>query len=316
MKEEATLRSALSDILRGFSVFEIGTQKVYIKHLGLRDSVDFEEIYEKYYNMLQRKGVESEKEILEKFHKQNLWSEEKEIEIQKLKQELDVAQNTLDKIFIKEQAKEVKKYVEETKKKYALAFNIKWGFIKHSREVLTNKKVNEYYIIKSLYKDSEFKENFISEEQENDIDFDLNPLIAKYQKNIKKCDIEIIKKISIKSFFRDFWDLSDQNHAYHYFGKPISRLTYNQVALSSYAVMFGNIFKNYPEIKSDDPDKIIQLVKRRSELEKRQSESKTRGNQTYVNMSSEEYDAMGITRSGKEDLFEKAMKNGGKLRIR
>lgn len=316
MKEEATLRSALSDILRGFSVFEMGSQKVYIKHLGLKDSVDFEEIYEKYYNMLERKGVESEKEILDRFTKQDLWSEEKEKELKDLGEELDAARQTLDKTFVKEQVKEVKKYVEETEKKYALAFNIKWSFIKHSREVLTNKKVNEYYIIKSLFRDSEFKENFVSEEQQDDADFDLKPLISKYQINIKKYDVEIIKKISIRPFFRDFWDLSDQNHAYHYFGKPISGLTYNQVALSNYAVMFGNIFKSYPEIKSDDPNKIIQLAKQRSEAEKRRANSKNNSNPTYLGMSSDEYESMGIQRPARESLFEKAAKNGGKLVVK
>ena len=316
MKEDAILRSALSDILRGFSVFKVNGKSVYSKHLGLEDSVDYEEVYDEYYNKLKRKGVESEKELLDKFTKNGLWSEEKDSEIKRLKEDIESQKETIDKTFVKEQRVELEKYLKDLEDKYNKIFNIKWGFIRESREILTNKKVNEYYIVNSLYKDGSFSEKFVSEDEKEDADFDFKPFFKGYESIIKKCSIENIKKISIASFFRDFWDLSDANIAYYYFGKPICKLTYNQTTLSNYALIFGNIFKNYPEIKADDPDKIMQLAKQRSEAEKRKANSKSKNSPAYIGMSSDEYESMGMQRPGKEKLFEEALKKGGKLRVK
>ncbi len=315
MKEEAILRSVLSDILKGLSYFEHGSKKVYVKHLKTEDTVDYEDIYDKYYKTLERKGVESEEQLLDRFRKNGLWSEEEEKKLESLKNDVESCQATLDKIFIERDRKEFEKHFREVQKDYNFLYIKKWDFIKNSREVLTNKKINDYYVISSLYKDARLTEKFVSEEENEDIDYDYRPLIKGYDKISQKMSSLNIKKICIKPFFRDSWDLCDSNAAYYYFGKPLYQLTYNQTALANYAIIFGNIFKNYPEIKADDPDKILQLAKQRNEAEKRKANSKSKGSPTYLGMSSDEYSAMGMQRPAKESLFEKAAKSGGKLRL-
>ena len=79
MGKESLLRSALSDILLGYTF--VPSNQSYIKHMGLQDNVERERIYDKYYASLQTKGIETEKSLLQKAVSAELWSKEEEREI-------------------------------------------------------------------------------------------------------------------------------------------------------------------------------------------------------------------------------------------
>ena len=312
-KENFVLKKTLSEILRGFSVFRHESSSVYIKHLNFFDYVDYEIVYDDYFNTLIRKGLETEKQLLERHIKNGLWSEKEDLELARLKEDVDNQKKTLDKIIVESQKEEIQKYLDEITKKYNLLANKKFSLTQNSCEHMTNKKMNEHYILSSLYKSQNFEEKFISEETLDDDDFDIYPFVQGYTEKIKSINLLNIKKICIRPFFRNLWDINDQNHAYHFFGSPTSTLTNYQSLLSDYAIIFGNIFKNFPEIKSDDPEKILQLAQKRVELSKKKN---NKGNQTFPGMTSQEYESMGVQRPNRESLFEQALNKGGKMRIK
>jgi hypothetical protein len=284
LNQESILRSALSDILKGFSFHH--PKGLYIKHLCLDDYVDYERIYENHYERLRKKGVETKDQLLSRAIKNKLWNEDKDLEINALEEEIKINKISLSKCTDRDMRKSMQDLLDENQKRYYLLLAERESFIAPSCEKLTDKKMNEHYVVSSLFKDPEFREPYLSAEEIEDTDTDFGPFIRIYNELSHKCSIENIKKISIQDFFRGSWGLA--KNPYYYFGKPICQITYNQTHLANYAQTFDNIFENYPDIDSDDPDKIIEYAKIRQETDKKG------GNRTFVNMSSEEAQKMGL----------------------
>jgi hypothetical protein len=284
MNQESILRSALSDILKGFSFYH--PKGLYIKHLCLDDYVDYERIYENHYERLRKKGVETKDQLLSRAIKNKLWDEERENEIEDLKEEIETNKTSIEKCPVAEMRQDMEKSLKENEQRYYLLLATKESFIAPSCEKLTDKKMNEHYVVSSLFKDPNFKEPYLSAEEIEDTDTDFGPFIRIYNELSHKCSIENIKKIAIQDFFRGSWGLA--KNPYYYFGKPISQITYNQTHLANYAQVFDNIFENYPDIDSTDPDEIIKFAKIRQETDKKG------GNRTFVGMSNEEAQRMGL----------------------
>ena len=76
---EATRRRRIfRDIVRGYTTTILEDDFVYIKHLTPHDQVELEEIEEKYYKSAQRRGVPTEKEMLDYLKEEGQWTEEDE----------------------------------------------------------------------------------------------------------------------------------------------------------------------------------------------------------------------------------------------
>ena len=97
-----------------------------------------------------------------------------------------------------------------------------------------------------------------------------------------------VKMIATKEFFTSGWRIC--NNAFEYFGKPISKLSFNQTNLANYAKTFTVIFERYPNIKSEDPEEIIRLANSRCKLEQNSNGKDI----DIVGMTHEEADKMGI----------------------
>lgn len=295
MNENSLLRYILSDIIKGYTLDR--EKGIYIKHLTLDDYVDNEILYDNYYQKLRRKGVENNEELLSRMKKLDFWSDEKENQIKELEETLKVNRESSERATIKEMADQLKEEIKKNEKHYYSLLNEKMSFIAGSCETLAEKKVNEYYIIKSLYKDSNFKEPLLTEEDMEDMDTDINKYVKIFVKKMDKFSDKNIKKIAIKNFFRNSWDLAKST--FEYYGQPISQITYYQANLASYAITFGRIFENYPGIDSDDPDQIIEFSKKRREIEKRGKN----GERTLIGMSPSDAEKMGVEQKDIQEKF-------------
>lgn len=303
MKQESILRSALSDILKGYSYDKVN--KMYIKHLRLDDYVDYEEKYDEYFNSLKRRGVETEDELMARVISKGLWSEQKDLEMEDLESSMKVAQETSNKLLLLDQKEAQKKFLDKATYKYNLMVLEKESFTAQSCEALTNRKLNEYYVINSLFEDSEFKKPFISEDDKDDVDFDLSKFIVSYNNLIgTRLVDDTIKRIAISTLFRKSWSVS--KNAYYYFGKPICNLSFLQTSLTEWANEFSYIFENFPNIKGDNPDEILANARL---FQERRSKGHEDGKTTYMNMSSDEANQMGITMPNRAKQFEEATKS-------
>lgn len=302
MKQESIIRSALSDILKGYSYDK--SNKMYIKHLRLDDYVDYEEKYDEYFDKLRKRGVETKDELMARVISKNLWSEKKDLEMEELKSSMEVAQETYDKLMLLDQKEAQKKFLDESTYKYNLMALERESFVAKSCENLANKKLNEYYVISSLFKDPNLSIPFLSEDEREDTDFDLSKFMIAYNSLVAvRLTDDCIKKIAISHLFRKSWRAS--KNAYYYFGKPVCQLSFLQTSLVEWAEEFSFIFENYPNITGDDPDKILESARFAQEMGKK---SKEDGKTTYVGMSHEQAAEMNITMPDRAKQFEEAMK--------
>ena len=297
MKEDSILRSALSEILKGYSYdFE---NSLYIKHMCLDDYVNYERIYSHFYTRLENRGVESSEKLIDRAISQGLWSDHKQSEMDELEGLCKQLRDTVDKALAKDMKDHARKELRENESKYYNFLNQKESITSSSIENLTDKRMNEYYIINSLYEDELLTRKKFNEKDFNEIEQDeLSKFIKSYNKYISKFAISNIKKVVIKSFFRESWDLVD--NSYYYFGKPISKISYYQSHLANHAIIFGGIFKNYPDIDSEDPDEIIEFAKMRQEASRQGGK-----NRTFVGMDSDKMKRAGLKTPDRSAQFSK-----------
>ena len=135
------------------------------------------------------------------------------------------------------------------------------NLIGKTAEQFANKKVNEYYLFISLYKDPQLTCRFYTRDDFNELDQNsLDAIWRLYTDKIALFNNTILKKISLMPLFINLLTLSN-NDPYTFFGKPLINLSFNQIELFQHGKYFINIFQNAkhqppPEI-SNDPDKLI-----------------------------------------------------------
>jgi hypothetical protein len=136
--------------------------------------------------------------------------------------------------------KEIKIYEERL-------FNLqieKNKLIGKTAESFADKKVNEYYLFLSLFKDNKLTEKYFTNEDFNDLsEFELNQLLMAYNKRMELFNNISFKKISLWPNFINLLDLCADN-AYQFFGRPIIELTFYQIQVFSSGKNYKNILNN------------------------------------------------------------------------
>ena len=88
-------------------------------------------------------------------------------------------------------------------------------------------------MVEKLFSDDEFDEIPVTE---------LGDIISSYNKiNSKFTDLNI-QKVTLQDFFSYYMSYSED--PIHFFGLPVTKLTFNQLRLLIYARYFKNIFKS------------------------------------------------------------------------
>lgn len=299
MREESKLRSALSDILNGFCFYK--KEGFYIKHLTLDDYVDFEYKYDSYYSDLRNKKVSNEEELINQAKARDLWSIEEESKIKDLEALIETITESSARLLLHSQKEAQLDYIKELEVEMIILKNKKNSFLNHSCEVLTERKVNEYYLLNSLFKDKELSQPLFTEEEKEDVLLDVPKYFKIQGECLKDISMDNIKMISTKGFFTSGWRLC--NNTFEYFGTPISRLSFHQTNLANYAKTFTTIFERYPNINSEDPDEIIRLANSRSLIE----EKSNGGDVDVVGMTHKEADKMGIKLKDRSRQFSESL---------
>jgi len=298
MSEDSILRSGLSEILKGYS-YSIESN-FYIKHMALDDHVDYERVYSFFYERLKNRGLETSEVLIERAISQDLWSDEKDKKIKDLSELYEQQKLTIQKSLAEDMKNHAKKELRDNQKEYDNLIAQKYGITSSSIESITNNRMNEYYVVNSLYLDKEFKQKKFNEKDFDEIEpEELSKINKSYNKCTEKLSDSNIRKISIKDFFQSSWNLA--TNPYYYFGKPISETTYFQTRLATSANMFANIFKNYPGIESEDPDEIIEFAQMRYEAEKNAGQNKS-----YTGADTEKLRKAGIKVADRSVEFNKA----------
>lgn len=311
------------DILRGFSKVDNSAYgDFYIKHLDSFDSEEIDEKSEEYKNHAVKQGLPSTEEKLKQLREEELWTEEEERKIGDLEKMISNLKITKSKVLLKSQIDQLQKQIDDTHSEVNKLKSEKAGLIGYTSDIYASKKINEYYVLCTSYKDKELKKPLFEKEEFEELqERDITLLIKYYNDVSERAGEENIKRISLSGFFLNNFYLCEDNPQIYY-GQPVINLTYNQCELFSYGKYFKHILsemknKPHPDVM-DDPDKLIELYNVGKNADKLKESMENADATTVVGATNEDLQRMGLKAPADEpqqgiSLAAEAAKKGGKL---
>ena len=324
--ENSLLKSIYMDVLKGYS--EGNTErygKMFIKHLDALTSGEIDETYREFFNKAKNEGLPTNEDQEEYIKDQEIWSRKEDERLVELENALDNLHRTKRKVFLKSQVDSVNEEIEKIQKEHFELIKEKEELLGFTAEKYANKKVNEFYMYKSLYKDAKLTKMFFEEEGFEDISFRaLNDLMVFYNERTIFHNEWNLKRVALSPFFLNYFYLCDDN-PFTFFGKPVVDLTYLQTELFGYARYFKNLLsncKNEPDKELyENPEKLIEYLEGQKMaeklLDKMDSSGKENQASTVVGATKEDLKLAGIKSSdnmkGKKTLSEAVAEKGKSL---
>ena len=310
-------RKAFRDVVRGFSSEIYNEEIVYIRHLTPHDQVELEDITNLYIAKAKKRGLPTDQEILDFLEKEGDWTQKDEDKITKIEGFLDNLNTAKKKIILKSALDQQNKIIEEEREKLAVLKLQKDNLMGNTCEKYAAQRTNDFYILKSFYKDDKFKEPLYTESEYDELDDKKRAEIIKlYNDTFASFTEESIQHLILEEFYHPYLNFAEDSM--QFYGKPFCVLTYNQVRMIVYTRIFKNIFEsneNIPEKIKKDPQALLDYGSTSTEeKEKMKSKFEESDGSTIVGAKDEDYEYLGIQKpAGGVDLHEEAKKKGGSL---
>lgn len=307
------------DILNGHSFYEDDKVSFYIKHFCLKDLNIINKREIEIENKAKKLGLLDEETQLKNLIEKDSWSQEKENEINEIKDFIKTLKLTKSKLVISREIDQLSSEIKDNENKLNKILKERQEVLGTTLESYTNKKISEYYVYTSLYKDENLNNRFLNLKEFEELEYEeLYELYAKYNIGLSKLIEKNIKKVSLSGFFLNSFYLCDDD-PYVFFGKPIINLTFVQNELFSSAKYFKSILTNSttrpPDDVMNDPDALIDWY----EGSKNASTTITKANDketlgaSLVGASSKDLKKIGLENEKGISLTEEAKKKGGSL---
>jgi len=315
------LRLYLVDILKGYSKTYLNDKLIYIKHMDSVSSGDVDLKKEEFYHKALKNKLPSLADQEAYILKEELWSEEKNKEIKKIKEYITGLKKTKLKLFREQELKAINEQITNEEKKLLNLSLEKKELIGFTAEDYANKKINEYYMFISLYKDSDLKENFFSQNEFDELEnVDITKLVQIYNDKLSIYNDKNLKKISLLNSHLTLFNISDDN-PYYMYGKSIVYLTFYQIEIFGYAKYFKNQLSYAKHKPADeyfeDPEKLIEWLESSKNveelLEKGASNKADTVATSIIGATKEDLKKAGLDESNTISLTEEAKKRGGTL---
>ncbi len=317
---KSKLKKIYIEILNGASFIKDPLMgDLYVKHLDSFDTEEIDEKREEYKEKALSKGLPGREKREEEIIKEGDWTEEKNVKMRDLEDYVRGMQRTKEKLILQSEIKRFDTQIKDASDKHGVLSNEKESLMGYTAEEYSNKKVNDFYIFFTLFKDKEFKQRRLTQEELDEVsDDDLWRITRMYGACLKKFNENNLKRIALSPFFLNAYSLCEDN-PFTFFGKSIVNLTYHQTDLFSFGRYFKHILsemKHQPTPEQlDDPDSLMGGHTIAKNSEKAFSKSKEGGATSIVGATKEDLKALGVSEAKGDviDLGKEAAKKGGTL---
>lgn len=317
--ETTRRRRIFRDVVRGYTTTLLDGEFVYIKHLTPHDQVELEEIEEKYYQNAQRRGVPTEAEMLAYLKEEGQWTDADEKVITEKTLYLENLKTTLTKLILKADVERQKSIIAKETKLLQEKTLQKINLVGNTCERYAKDRLNDFYIIKSFYKNQELTEQLFTQDEYDELEsHDIKKVVLKYNELFESFSEEGIQYTILEDFYHPYLGFAEDS--LQFYGKPFCELTYNQIRLIVYTRVFKNIFdtnENIPDNIRKDPAKLLEFGSSSKEERDKTKQKLSQGSAgTLVGAKEEDYEYLGIERpKGGVSLHEEAKKKGGTLNM-
>ena len=283
------------------------------------DQVELEEVEQKYFKIAEKRGVPTEKDMMDFLIQEGEWSDSKDKEIEKKKMFLESLKTARNKMVLKSAIDKQSELIQKEQNALNELETHKASLIGNTCEKYAKDRMNDFYMIKSFYKDKDLKEILFSEEVYDELeDRDIKKYIFNYNEIFSGFTEESIQYTILEEFYSPY--LSFAEDSMQFYGKPFCALTYNQIRLIVYTRVIKNIFdtnENIPESIRKDPAKLLEFGSSSKEERDKAKDKLSQGAAgTLVGAKDEDYEYLGIEKpKGGVSLHEEAKKKGGTLNM-
>lgn len=323
--EKNKLRLSFVDILKGYSLSYYKNNKLYFKHNTSFDSGDIDQLRQEFIEIAQKKGLPTEDQKEEYIILEDLWSKDKNEEIKNLKYNISNLKQTKSKLFKSDDINEFNKQIDVKKLELINLISERKELLGFTVEDYATKKINEYYMFNSLFKDKNLKDKFFSEEEFDELENkDISEILQIYNDINKNFTENNLKKIALSSYYLSLFNICDES-AYNLYGKPIIYLTFYQMEVFGYARYFKNALEQAKHKPTDElyenPEKLIEWLEssRNAEELLNKTEEGHRGTEGAIATSIIGAKKEDLAKIGKDEngisLHKEAQKKGGVLNM-
>ena len=305
--------SIIGEVFDGYTEVVYNGDPVYIKHFNIRDQRYIQKYYEKYKKIAEKKGLENEKERLVATKADDIWSDDDDLKISMLEDEIKNLAQTQKNIFLPSQKLAI---AEDIEKKRSEVFELKYKkkeIVGKTAEDYASTRSSEEMLRYFIFKDKELTINLFNEDEFSELD-DVDILFfSRKQNEISERLGELnLQRAVLRPFFSMYLSLCE--NIKDFYGIAIVKLSVYQLKTALFARMFYNIFQyieDIPDHIKDDPEKLLAY-----------SDSKRNNNNGSIR---EDADASAVFGATKEDmkvlagnaktvsLEDELEKNGGSL---
>ena len=317
--EAVKRRKIFRDVVRGYSTTVLDKDFVYIKHLTPHDQVELEEIEENYFDIALKKGVPTESDMMEFLIQEEQWSEKDDQFIQDKKYFLETLKTSRVKMVIKNQIDKQDETIAAEQVELEKKELEKMSLLGNTCEKYAKDRLNDFYMIKSFYKDKGLTKQLFSEDRFDELEnADIKKVVIRYNQLFESFSEVNIQYTILEDFYSPY--LSFAEDSMQFYGKPFCELTYNQVRLIVYTRVFKNIFdsnEDIPEGIRKDPAKLLDFGGSSKEERDKAKDKLSQGDGgTLVGAKDEDYEYLGVEKpKGGISLHEEARKKGGTLNM-
>ena len=319
--DQSHYRKVFRDIIQGSSEVKLDGVNVYIKHLSSVDQVDIDEIRNSYLQKALARGIPSQEDLIKSLNKDGTWTSEDEQKIKRQESFIKQLNRGKTQLVLKSQLDNQNKLIREAEEELQSMHNKKHQLLGVNAEDYADKRSNDYYIIKSFFKDKScLSPIFPTEDSYNDLYAeDVIKYVTIYNETFKAFEELNIQKMILEDFYYIYFPFSEDTVGF--FGRPVVELTYNQLKLIVYTKIFKNIFENnthIPEKIKKDPQALLDYGNISNEAKQKVQEqfNSSSDGSTLFNATDEDFEYAGLEKPSDKagiSLQKAAEKKGGSL---
>lgn len=261
MKNTEQSHIIFSEIINSYSpISDIHFGELFIKHFSHLESLRIEKQYLFSLNEAKKNNIPTNMERVKSIILDGSWTEKEEENINDTIKFITGIKESVSKEFLLSKRRMLKREISSAEKRLNTLLIKKDFFLGTTAEKFAHRQSTYHQIINSFYLDDKLTIKINPEELEDDnIYNNLLKLYGEYQDRVNQ---DIIKNISISSFFTNLFHMCADN-AYYFYGKPIVQLTNHQSDLFLYGKYFKNLLSQYgdklPTEMSENPDDMMEF---------------------------------------------------------
>ena len=321
MAKATFYRKVFRDICRGYSELKIQGSPVYVKHINTQEQVDLDDLHEEEYEKWRKKGLPTREEKIKELIKTGDWTKEEEKWIDAQEDYIKRMQESKKHIILKSQIDKQNTQIEKSQNELKEKLAKKEGFLINTCDAFADRRLNDFYVLTTLYKDKELKNKYFLEKDDF---FDLEgdskeykELIRNYNFFINLCSEENIQATILQDFYYSYFPFCEDTVGF--FGRSVTELTHYQLKLIIFTRVFKNILESgdhIPEKIKKDPQALLEYGSMSPETKQRiQDQIEGKGSASLVGGTKEDYEYLGLTPPSESgiNLQDKVKEAGGTM---